>query len=75
MNYGAMGKILVLIGSAVIILGLLMIFFDRIPLIGKIPGDIVIRKKNYTFYFPLGTMILLSVGLSLIFYIISYFKK
>jgi hypothetical protein len=75
MNYGLPGKILILTGAAVIILGLAMIFFDKIPLIGKVPGDIVVRKKNFAFYFPLGTMILISVGLSLVFYIISYFKK
>ena len=75
MNTGPLAKILILTGAAVIILGVILLFIDKIPLLGKLPGDIVVRKKNFTLYFPLGTMILLSVGLSLIFYIISYFKK
>lgn len=75
MNSGPLGKILILTGAAIIILGVALLFVDKIPLLGKLPGDFVMRKKNFTLYFPLGTMILLSAGLSLIFYIISYFKK
>lgn len=75
MNTGPLGKILILTGTAIILLGVVLLFVDKVPLLGKLPGDIVVRKKNFTFYFPLGTMVLLSVALSLIFYIISYFKK
>ena len=75
MNTAPMAKILILTGAAIIILGVVLLFLDKIPLLGKLPGDIVIRRKNFSLYFPLGTMILLSIGLSLIFYIISYFKK
>jgi hypothetical protein len=75
MNSGPLGKILILTGVAIIILGVVILFIDKVPLLGKLPGDIVVRKKNFTLYFPLATMILLSVGLSVIFYIISYFKK
>ena len=75
MNTGPLAKILILTGAAIIILGVILLFIDKIPLLGKLPGDIVIRKKSFTMYFPLGTMILISVGLSLILYIISYFKK
>jgi hypothetical protein len=75
MNTGPLGKILILTGAAVIILGVVLLFIDKVPLLGKLPGDMIVRKKNFTLYFPLGTMILLSLGLSLIFYIISYFKK
>jgi len=75
MNTGPLAKILILTGAAIVILGVALLFVDKIPLLGKLPGDMVVRRKNFTLYFPLGTMILLSVGLSLIFYIISYFKK
>jgi len=75
MNTGPLAKILILTGAAIIILGVILLFIDKIPLLGKLPGDMVIRKKNFTIYFPLGTMILISVGLSIILYIISYFKK
>ncbi len=75
MNTGPLAKVLILTGAAIIILGVLLLFIDKIPVLGKLPGDIMIRKKNFALYIPLGTMILLSVGLSLILYIISYFKK
>ncbi|UCC78951.1 MAG: DUF2905 domain-containing protein [Candidatus Zixiibacteriota bacterium] len=75
MNTGPLAKVLILTGAAIIILGVLLLFIDKIPLLGKLPGDIMIRKKNFALYIPLGTMILLSVGLSLILYIISYFRK
>jgi hypothetical protein len=48
---------------------------SRIPFLGRLPGDIVIQKKNFTFYFPLVTSILISVILSLVFYIISRLHK
>ena len=75
MNTAPLAKILILTGAAIIILGVALLYMDKIPLLGKLPGDIVIRRKNFSLYFPLGTMILLSAGISLIFYIISYFKK
>lgn len=75
MNFGLLGKILVLTGVVIIVLGITMMFLDKIPFVGKLPGDIVIRKRNFTLYFPLGTMILLSAGLTLVFYIISHIKK
>ncbi len=75
MNTGPLAKVLILTGVAIIILGVVLLFIDKIPLLGKLPGDMVIRKRNFTLYFPLGTMILLSVGLSLILYIITHFKK
>ncbi|UCE67898.1 MAG: DUF2905 domain-containing protein [Candidatus Zixiibacteriota bacterium] len=75
MNTGSLAKVLILTGAAIVILGVILLFIDKVPLLGKLPGDIVVRKKNFTLYFPLGTMILLSAGLSLILYIISHFKK
>ena len=59
------GKILILFGIILIGVGLFLIFFNKIPLIGKLPGDILIQKKNFTLYFPLATSIILSVILSL----------
>jgi hypothetical protein len=63
-------KLLMIIGGIILIVGFLMQFIK----IGKLPGDIVIKKENTTFYFPLMTSILLSVILSLVFYIIGRFK-
>ncbi|MGA2774541.1 MAG: DUF2905 domain-containing protein [Candidatus Omnitrophota bacterium] len=65
------GKILILFGIILIGVGLLLTFYNKIPLIGKLPGDILIQKKNFTFYFPLATSILLSIILSLIFWIFN----
>jgi hypothetical protein len=48
------------------------LFGDKIPFFGKLPGDIIIRKKNFTFYFPIVTSILLSLLISLIIY---FFRK
>ncbi|MBH9967122.1 DUF2905 family protein [[Bacillus] enclensis] len=63
-------KLFMIIGGIILIIGFLMQFIK----IGKLPGDIVIKKENTTFYFPLMTSILLSVILSLVFYIIGRFK-
>ncbi|MCA1063542.1 DUF2905 domain-containing protein [Rossellomorea sp. AcN35-11] len=64
------GKLLMIIGGIILMIGFLMQFIK----IGKLPGDIIIKKENTTFYFPLMTSILLSVILSVVFYIIGRFK-
>ncbi len=48
---------------------------SRIPFLGKLPGDILIQKKNFTFYFPLATSIIVSFVLSLVLYLISKIQK
>ncbi len=68
---GTVGRLLVITGLFIAILGLFLIFFEKIPFIGKLPGDIIIRRKNFTFYFPLMTGILLSILISIILYIIG----
>ncbi len=65
------GKILIIFGLILTVLGLLLLLLGKIPLIGKLPGDIVIERRNFVFYFPLGTSILISVILSLIIYLLS----
>ncbi|HQJ74460.1 MAG TPA: DUF2905 domain-containing protein [Bacteroidota bacterium] len=69
------GKILILFGIISILAGILLLFADKIPYIGKMPGDIRIEKENFKFYFPLTTSIILSVVVSLILWIISIFLK
>jgi len=69
------GKILILFGILLVILGIIFSFLGKIPYLGKLPGDIYIKKENFTFYFPLATCILISIILSLIFYLISKFLK
>ncbi len=65
------GKFLILVGIITIIIGLILMLTGKIPLIGRLPGDIVIERKNFVFYFPLATSILLSIIISLIFYLLS----
>lgn len=60
------GKALVIIGGIIILIGLLMMFGSKIPYIGRLPGDIIIKKRNFTFYFPITTLILLNLVLLLI---------
>ncbi|MDF9800923.1 uncharacterized protein HemY [Catalinimonas alkaloidigena] len=68
-----MGKLLIIFGLIIVVIGVVVYFSDRFPSIGKLPGDIVIKRDNFTFYFPLATSIILSVIISLIFYLIKKF--
>jgi uncharacterized protein HemY len=69
------GKILIFFGVILIFLGLIFSFAAKIPYLGKLPGDIYIKRENFTFYFPITTCILISIILSIIFYLISRFFK
>jgi len=71
-----MGKSLISFGILLIIVGLFFYFFDKIPFkLGRLPGDILIEKEGFKFYFPITTTILLSVILNIIFLIIKHFTK
>jgi hypothetical protein len=67
----SLGKALVKFGIILIGAGLLIVLSHKIPLLGKLPGDMLIQKKNYTFYFPLATSILVSMVISLVFWFFS----
>ena len=64
-----MGKSLIVIGLLLIVIGVAIAFGPRIPFIGKLPGDIYIKKDSFTFYFPLATSILISVIITFIMYL------
>lgn len=64
-----LGKSLIVLGAILIFIGIVMFFFDKIPFLGKLPGDIRIEKNNFTFYFPITTSILISIILSLFFWL------
>jgi hypothetical protein len=64
-------KTLIVCGAVLIGTGFLLLFFHKIPFLGKLPGDIYIQRKNVTFYFPLMTSFLVSVILSLLFWLSS----
>jgi Protein of unknown function (DUF2905) len=66
------GKILVIFGLILVGLGLILLFGPKIPWLGKLPGDITIKRENFTFYFPLATSVLISVLLTILF---SLFRR
>jgi hypothetical protein len=71
-----MGKLLIITGIILIIVGVLFLLLQgKTGWFGNLPGDIKIEKPNFTFYFPLATMILLSIILSLIIYFYGKFFK
>jgi hypothetical protein len=69
---GALGKLLILLGVFIILVGFLLLVSEKIPWLGRLPGDIIIRKKNFTFYFPIVTSIVISIILTLLF---ALFRK
>jgi len=71
-----MGRLLVGLGIALVVIGGIVMLLGRTGLpFGKLPGDIVYRGKNTTFYFPLATSIVLSVLLSVIFFIVGRIRR
>jgi hypothetical protein len=70
-DFTGMGRILILIGLVVAGVGLVIMLAGKIPFLGKLPGDFLFRGKNFSFYFPLTTSILISVILTLILWFIN----
>lgn len=71
----SLGKMLIILGAVIIALGVLLSMFDKIPLLGKLPGDIHIKRENFQFYFPITTSIIVSVVLSLVLWLLSFLGK
>ena len=71
-----LGKALLGLGLLLVVVGVVLLLAARLGLpFGRLPGDFSWRGKNVSFFFPLGTSILLSVVLSLILYLISHFRR
>jgi hypothetical protein len=71
-----LGRLLVGLGLVLLVAGGLLLVLGRTGLpLGKLPGDIAYRGKNVSVYFPLGTSILLSILLSVVFYLLSRFRR
>ena len=68
MGLQGLGKALIIFGVVLILLGTALVFGLKASWFGRLPGDIYIQKKNFTFYFPIATSILISVMLTAIFY-------
>jgi len=76
------GKILIGIGIGIVAVGLLFVMIDRVPglgsvfsWLGKLPGDVSIKRDQFSLYFPITTSILLSIVLSLLFYLLGWFFR
>lgn len=70
-----LSRIVITIGIILIIVGSILWLFGKLPFIGKLPGDILVQKPNFTLYAPIATMILISVILSILLTIISNLKR
>lgn len=76
-----LGKVLAFLGVLLLLLGALFIAIGKLPnagglgWLGKLPGDIFIKRDNFTFYFPLVTSLLISVVLSIVLYVLSTFLR
>jgi hypothetical protein len=76
MSVADVGKLLVLVGGIIVVVGLGMVLLGRTHLpLGRLPGDIVYRGKNTTFYFPLATSIVVSLVMTLVMYVIGRFRR
>lgn len=62
-----LGKTLLLFGSVLMVIGAVLVFGGKLPWLGRLPGDIMIQRDNFTFYFPLVSSLVVSVVLSVLF--------
>ena len=61
-----LGRTLILIGAVMVVVGTVLVFAHRVPFLGRLPGDVVVQKKNFTLYFPIATGLLLSLLLTVV---------
>jgi hypothetical protein len=71
LDFSGFGKILILIGLVIAGMGFLLLLGGKIPWLGKLPGDVFYKGKNFTFYFPLATSIIISIVLTIILMFIN----
>ena len=69
-----MGKTLVVLGVVIAGVGLALMFADKIPLLGKLPGDINIKRDNFRLFFPITSSVLISAVVSAVLWMLSHFK-
>ena len=66
----SLGRVLMLLGGVLLLLGLLLVLAPKLPFLSRIPGDMVLRRGELTIYFPIVTMLLVSVGLTIVLNVI-----
>ena len=69
--FNGLGKLLIVLGGILIVIGAAIVLGGKLPWPGRLPGDIYIERRNFTFFFPITTSILISVIFSLVLYILS----
>lgn len=75
--YQPIGKLLIIAGICAVIAGIVILNIDRLPLLkhlGRLPGDINIKRRNFSFHFPIVTCIIISIIATIVFRIISRFR-
>ena len=75
MELSQLGRGLVLIGAAILFFGVMLVVADRVPFIGRLPGDITLRGDGWTLYAPLATSIVLSVLLTAVLSLMAWLRR
>ncbi|MFH1710591.1 MAG: DUF2905 domain-containing protein [bacterium] len=71
MSIESIGRSFIFFGIVLIVVGSIFVLFGKVPWFGRLPGDIIIKKEGLTFYFPVVTMVLISIVLTILFNIIG----
>jgi hypothetical protein len=69
------GKILLIVGGIIVVLGLILVLSQHIPFLGKLPGDIFVKRDGFSFYFPIVTFLIVSILITIIVNVILYFMN
>ena len=69
-----LGKALILFGILAVLLGVLLQFSDRIPFLGKLPGDITLKRGNFQIYIPITTSVIISLLVSVLYWLLSRYR-
>lgn len=69
-----LGRGLVILGAALLLIGGILLVANKVPFLGRLPGDFLVKRGNFTFYFPLATGILISLLISLILSLLGKFR-
>jgi uncharacterized protein HemY len=71
---GELARTMIILGTVLIAAGLLLLGIQKFPFLGKLPGDILVKREHFTFSFPLATSIIISILISLVLYLINKFR-
>jgi len=75
MGLDGLGRMLMWLGGGLLALGLLLVLIARIPGLGHLPGDVVVRNKDFTLYAPFGLMVVLSIVLTVLLNLFARWRR